>query len=98
MKKYKIDHYLEQLPIGEYQTILQKLPEHLGISKRTFNRWRNIKLTDNTEIPVDKMFLIALLFEVRIEDMFTQKPTKISISELERHALSDLAATLGLHK
>ena len=96
MKKYKINHYLGLLPKEEYDTNLQALPKQLGISKRTFNRWRNYKLSCSAEIPVDKMFLIAGFFSVKIEDMFTVIPEKITKKDLDLDQLSGLAARLNL--
>jgi len=98
MKKYKIDYHLEQLPKKEYDTITRKLTNYLGISKRTFDRWRNIQLDDSAEIPVDKMFLIALLFKTTVEEMFTQKPEQIFIEELDRHSLERTASHFGFSK
>lgn len=98
MKKYKIDHYLGQLPKEEYDTIIIALPKHLSISRRTFDRWRNYKLSSSAEIPVDKMFQIAGFFNVQIEDMFTEIPKKITMLELQRHRVNDIANSLGLGK
>ncbi len=98
MKKYKIDYYLERLPKLEYNIVIQALPEYLGVSRRTFDRWKSYKLSSRKEIPVDKMFLIATFFKVQVEDMFRQKPKQITMSELKRHRVSSIASQLGLKK
>ena len=79
MNKYKINFYLDQLTHKEYNKATKNLPSIIGVSRRTFDRWRNLEYGSKTDASLDKMYLIATYLQVGLEDLFQKKPTPIEM-------------------
>ncbi|MFD1255745.1 hypothetical protein ACFQ3S_02970 [Mucilaginibacter terrae] len=60
--KYRIDEFLNQLPVLQYRHAMRLIPELLDVSPRTFANYRNIKLNDSRDIPHEKVALLEKLF------------------------------------
>ena len=91
--KYKIHQLLIKLPKEDYDKCMKSLPDKLGVTQRTFYRWKSLKIEDPSEIPADKLFQLAQFFGVKMEDMFNFEPPKIELLNNE----TDLAKQLGLN-
>ena len=57
---------LSNLPMRDYKKALKIIPRILNISPNTFFNYRNIKATEERDIPYQKM--------VQLEQMFGVKP------------------------
>lgn len=80
--KYLLHHYLNQLPHGEYKITVKQLPLKLGVSAETFRKWKYIKVNTRPTIPSDKLAIIAIFFNLRIEELFNYSIPVIKYDEL----------------
>jgi hypothetical protein len=96
--KYKIHDHLAELPYNQFKKVKKVLPEALGVNRRTFYRWLNVKEGDKTEIPSDKLALIAKLLNKPIEKMFNYTIPKINIETLHYVNESDVLDDFNLSK
>lgn len=62
MFKYRINDCLIQLPMKDYRKALKVLPKAINVSSNTFSNYRNIKLTDEQDIPHQKVVLLEKIF------------------------------------
>jgi hypothetical protein len=77
--KYNIKLYLYQLPKTSYDDARKNLPEKLGITSRTWEKWLNLEKDALQTIPVDKMYQLAKFFDIEIEDLLNYEPVEINI-------------------
>lgn len=80
--KYLLHHYLNQLPHAQYKVTVKQLPKKLGVSAETFRKWKYIKVNTNATIPSDKLAIIAIFFNLRIEELFNYSIPSIKYDEL----------------
>ncbi len=90
--KYKIHDFLIKLSKEQYDECIKILPGQLGVTQRTFYRWKSLKINDTSEVPADKLFQLAKFFGVQMEEMFNFEPALIHLSTSE----NNLAEQLGL--
>jgi len=81
--KYHLYKLLNQLPYHKYRITSRQLPHKLGVSPETFRKWKYIKKNERATIPADKLAIIAIFFEIRLEDIFNYRIPQISFKELE---------------
>ena len=67
--KFKIQHLLGELP--KKMDVKSEL-EKIGIAPRTFQRDKAILITDDTDIPSERLLKYAQLFGVSIEELFNK--------------------------
>ena len=82
MYKYRINDFLTALPMKDYRRALKIIPKVLNISLNTFSNYRNIKLTDEQDIPHQKVVLL--------EKIFGLKPGELENFEQEYKSLKQL--------
>jgi hypothetical protein len=95
--KYSIKDALESLSVKEYKVALKKIPECLGISQRTFERYLDVKATDTYSIPSDHLAALAIFFNCSMEELVNIDPRTIDIKSSFKNKNS-LAASYGLTK
>lgn len=91
--KYKIQNFLVKLPKENYDACMKCLPNELGVTQRTFYRWKSLTIENPSEIPADKLFQLAKFFGVSMESMFNFEPKDIKLITEE----NKLANKLGLN-
>lgn len=96
--KYAIHQLMEKLSYKEYRIAKNKLPIALKVSKRTFERWMYLELGDKTEVPSDKMAMLAKYFNVKMEDMFNFPIPQYNINELKKMEENKFAIEIDLIK
>jgi hypothetical protein len=68
--KYKIQQHYNELPRSvDIVALLKKI----GVSQRTFQRDKSIMISDDSDIPSERLLKYAQLFGVSIEDLFNKK-------------------------
>jgi hypothetical protein len=68
--KFKIQHLVGELP--KKLDVRSEL-EKIGIAPRTFQRDKAILITDDTDIPSERLLKYAQFFGVSIEELFNKK-------------------------
>jgi hypothetical protein len=87
MFKYCINDLLIQLPMKDYRKAIKILPKALNVSVNTFSNYRNIQITDEQDIPHQKVVLMEKMFGLEAGQLenFTlnYKPLKQLLEEWE---------------
>jgi len=65
MYKYRINYFLAALPMKDYRKALKIIPKAINVSINTFSNYRNIKLTDEQDIPHQKVQMLEKIFNLR---------------------------------
>ncbi|MBC7912992.1 MAG: hypothetical protein H7Y07_02615 [Pyrinomonadaceae bacterium] len=85
MYKYRINDFLDELPVKDYRKALKVLPEALKVSLNTFSNYRKIKITDEQDIPHQKVVQLEKIFGLssgQLENFeIDYKPLKKMIEE-----------------
>ena len=98
-KKYRINLFLERLPIKQNKKALKLLPHILGVGRSTFDNYRGIGVDDHQDIPH-----IAV---VKMEQFFGIEPGEllafdVRVKPITEHAddltAEDMAKEFGLNK
>jgi hypothetical protein len=76
--KYRILYYLNQLDPDDKQLSLEKLPEFLGVSKSTLQRWIYLPKDDYFEIPLRVAFKLASWFEIDLLQLYSEIPINLT--------------------
>lgn len=84
--KYKIDELLKNFSITQYKLAMRVIPQHLGVSSKTFFNYRNIKLNDSQDIPHEKVAILEKLFDL--------KPGQLQNFVVTAKPIIDLSETL----
>jgi hypothetical protein len=71
--KYHLARYVDVLPHGERQRLLQRLARQ-GISKSSFYRYRSIRRRDAQDIPSQKLEILATELGLSIERLKNYLP------------------------
>ena len=78
MKKYKIEAYMNTLPIRTYRKAMNYIPIYLEISLNTFCNYKAIEIDDRQDIPHGKVVLLEKLFGFATGELsnvdFSEKP------------------------
>lgn len=92
--KYRINFYLDQMPFDKRKDSITQLPDILEVSRKTFDRWRSIKLVENKSIPADKLRTLSIFFSLTMEDLFAYEDKNVQLIT----GSDNLAKELGLSK
>lgn len=82
MFKYRINACLVQLPMKDYRNALKVLPKAINVSANTFSNYRNIKLTDEQDIPHQKVVLLEKIFGLASGELDNFELTFKSLQQL----------------
>lgn len=82
MFKYRINECLIQLPMKDYRKALKLLPKAINVSANTFSNYRNIKLTDEQDIPHQKVVLLEKIFGLASGELENFKSDYKSLQQL----------------
>lgn len=74
MYKYRINDLLFQLPMKDYRKALKILPKAINVSINTFSNYRNIKITDEQDIPHLKVVMIENIFGLQAGELLNLTP------------------------
>lgn len=66
----------------DYRKALKIIPKALNVSLNTFSNYRNIKLTDEQDIPHQKVVLLEKIFELESGQLENFKPEYKSLKQL----------------
>jgi hypothetical protein len=80
--KYRIDELLNQLTVPQYRLAMRIIPQQLNISPKTFANYRRIKLTDNQDIPHEKVVWLESIFEIKPGELQNFVITATPLSKL----------------
>jgi hypothetical protein len=58
MHKYRINDFLTELPMKDYRKALKVIPKVIQVSLNTFSNYRKIKITDDQDIPYQKVVML----------------------------------------
>ena len=83
-RKYTILSKIQLLPHSEYKIAKNRLPLVLHVSKRTFERWCYLQISEESQAPADKLAIIAKFLQCPIEDLFNYEVPEYTISKLKR--------------
>lgn len=82
MYKYRINDILIQLPMKDYRKALKLIPKAINVSVNTFSNYRNIKLTDQQDIPHQKVVLLERILGLNRGDLENFAAEYKSLEEL----------------
>ncbi|MBC8053589.1 MAG: hypothetical protein H7Y13_11050 [Sphingobacteriaceae bacterium] len=82
MYKYRINDLLIQLPMKDYRKALKIIPQAINVSLNTFSNYRNIRLTDEQDIPHQKVVLLEKIFGLESGQLENFKPDYKSLKQL----------------
>ena len=82
MYKYHINDILIQLPMKDYRKALKIIPKAINVSLNTFSNYRNIKLTDEQDIPHQKVVLLEKIFGLKPGQLENFKQEYKSLKQL----------------
>lgn len=71
--KYNIKDRLYRLPLRDYQAARKRIPQLLGKSLRTFDRFCNLKLDSYSDITAKDLDIIAKFLECDSHDLKNYK-------------------------
>lgn len=72
-RKYKINDFLLRLPVPQYREAVRIIPKILGVSLNTFHNYRNILMSDQQDIPHEKVILFEKLFDLSVGDLLNKE-------------------------
>lgn len=82
MYKYRINDLLSELPMKDYRKAIKMLPKTLGISANTFSNYRNIRISDDKDIPYQKGVLLEKIFGLKPGGLLNFEPEYKPIKQL----------------
>ena len=77
--KYRLHEFLNKLSHQDYKIAIKTLPEQLKITRQTFHRWQNIKISENSKIPADDLIALARFFGVTAEEMLIEELKELAL-------------------
>lgn len=81
MKKFKIIECLDKLNHKEYSEAFKSIPKILGISPNTLHNYKNLEITDTTDIPHMIVCKLELIFGLKQGEL---KNYEINLDPVER--------------
>lgn len=82
MFKYRINDFLIQLPMKDYRKAIKIIPKAIDVSLNTFSNYRNIKLSDDQDIPHQKVVLMERIFGLTPGELENFEPEYKSLKQL----------------
>jgi hypothetical protein len=74
MYKYKIEEFLENLPVKQNKILVNQIPDILGVSYNTFRNYCKIPLKSKKDIPYECVRKLEILFGMKHGEL-TNIPT-----------------------
>ena len=96
--KYLIQEKLELLSYKDYQTATQQLPEVLGISPRTFQRYLKTRVFEHYSIPSDDLVKLSQFFNCKVEELLNYDPPPLRVKGIRKHEKIDIKMRFKLVK
>lgn len=100
-EKYKINHYITQLPrVMTIEMLIEILKNEHKISRDQFYRDRNLTLKDKGSIPSHRLDVYAALFDVSADDLknYTVKTIKPLSERQPSEMMKKIMKRTGLKK
>lgn len=72
--KYKIEEFLENLPVKQNRILINQIPEILGISYNTFRNYCKIPLQSKKDIPYECVRKLEILFGMQHGELTNEEP------------------------
>lgn len=72
--KYKIEEFLENLPVKQNRILINQIPEILGISYNTFRNYCKIPLQSKKDIPYECVRKLEILFGMKHGELTNEEP------------------------
>ncbi|WP_432708589.1 hypothetical protein [Pedobacter sp.] len=72
--KYKIEEFLENLPVRENKMLVYQIPEILGVSYNTFRNYCKIPLKSKKDIPYECVRKLEILFGMSQGELINAQP------------------------
>lgn len=72
--KYKIEEFLENLPVRENKLLVYQIPDILGVSYNTFRNYCKIPLKSKKDIPYECVRKLEILFGMAPGELTNVKP------------------------
>jgi len=72
--KYKIEEFLENLPVRQNRVLVNQIPEILGVSYNTFRNYCKIPLKSKKDIPYECVRKLEILFGMSHGELTNEQP------------------------
>lgn len=72
--KYKIEEFLENLPVKQNKALVNQIPEILGVSYNTFRNYCKIPLSSKKDIPYECVRKLEILFGMEYGELANNQP------------------------
>ncbi len=72
--KYKIEDFLENLPVKQNKVLVNQIPEILGVSYNTFRNYCKIPYKSKKDIPYECVRKLEILFGMKHGDLINTQP------------------------
>ncbi|MBG6236105.1 hypothetical protein IWX76_002686 [Pedobacter sp. CAN_A7] len=72
--KYKIEEFLENLPVRENKMLVNQIPDILGVSYNTFRNYCKIPLKSKKDIPYECVRKLEILFGMTYGELTNAQP------------------------
>ncbi len=72
--KYKIEDFLENLPVKQNKVLVNQIPEILGVSYNTFRNYCKIPYQSKKDIPYECVRKLEILFGMKQGDLINAQP------------------------
>lgn len=76
LRKYKLLQLIDSQPRYLAKNLQKTLPQVLGISRQAWSNYLNARIGSTLQIPADKLFILANLFNVAAVDLLNE-PVKV---------------------
>lgn len=72
--KYKIEEFLENLPVKQNKILVNQIPDILGVSYNTFRNYCKIPYRSKKDIPYECVRKLEILFGMKHGDLINIPP------------------------
>jgi hypothetical protein len=72
--KYKIEEFLENLPVRQNKMLVYQIPDILGVSYNTFRNYCKIPLKSKKDIPYECVRKLEILFGMTHGELTNEQP------------------------
>jgi hypothetical protein len=72
--KYKIEDFLENLPVKQNKILVNQIPEILGVSYNTFRNYCKIPYKSKKDIPYECVRKLEILFGMKQGELINLQP------------------------
>ena len=87
--KYKIEEFLENLPVKQNRILVSQIPDILGVSYNTFRNYCKIPLDSKKDIPYECVRKLEILFGMKHGELMNEQPKGEHYLELvKKHVIN----------